>query len=1125
MRIKNVLLSSIVIVYLFNVSISFCDDSLDDFPVPLGAEWAQLYPEAYGRSIVAASSGYVIAGRQNGPDSSPLLDYWSILVSYNISGVYTGSKTFDTDSDHNEAFEIIASYDETEILDGYIIAGAKHQAFSEDGHDYYNPYMWLMKTGTDLERIWEYTFGDPFSDYGYSVFNDGTGFIITGEYTNPNESAYLVRTDESGNMTWEASWGTATRWEFMPVTYDSTPGIDGGLVAATDSGLSKLGDYTTTARPSDTEEWSASLTDVLKSVITVSDGYVATGHVEITGDTDYTDLVLLKVNTNGSVAWRHTYGRATPTMGATGMDDFGNEVIQTADGGFAVIGTTNSYAWHGGSDMWLIKTDSSGVMEWDIVAGDTNTDSGRGIVQDAANDLVACGTAYWDQGLGGGLTNWIYTVKFSNSYTPPAPSFTYTPSSPFFIDESIQFDGTGSTPGSAGDGILLYEWDFGDGNYGSGNVDEHTYTMPGTYTVTLYITDSNGIRRETSQTVTANGLATQWEKNPLTDEPYHYNDIVKGDGSNFLIPGYYKQSYSNLNGAATKYSSTGEIIWRRIHADNLYAQSDAFTYGTLGHDGNYVLIGYRETDDVNKRDIRIVKLDATTGDLIWNKIYDYGIGNDDAFEIKPVSSGGYIVIGYAYTKLVEGDESAEASAWLIKIDENGDEEWSQLYNDPGEYFLRGMCVTPTDDGGYLLVANKYGMINDIPMIVIKTDGDGVEQWRHTVPDVDNSKKTGGIWVRQNTQGDYVIAGQLDNEYAIFTIDASGDSHTEVTWGPGHNYDTIYDADLMPDGGYILLGTQYVDNENYGDVYYVRTDSQGNIAWEKTMGGPGTGSEYGKSVATFSDGSIVILYYDEDSEPLEDRGPHLFKIGMNLVPTGDFTFDPASPVTGQIVTFTADIDDADGAITHMTWEFGDSGDDPVLTGEHTYTSTGTYTVTLNAYDNSGAVLEVTHDVTVGEAPDPFWELISLNTHPENTAIGTVIASILDSVISVWSYDDGHWYVYDPENSGFSDLEAMEPGLGYWMHVNYAAELSVAGTSATEAIELTTGWNLVGFNSDVSLATETAIASIISNTISVWAYKENHWYVYDPGNPGFSDLLTMEPGYGYWINAREACTWEQ
>jgi hypothetical protein len=43
--------------------------------------------------------------------------------------------------------------------------------------------------------------------------------------------------------------------------------------------------------------------------------------------------------------------------------------------------------------------------------------------------------------------------------------------------------------------------------------------------------------------------------------------------------------------------------------------------------------------------IRIVKLNAATGDKMWDKIYDYGVGNDDAFDIKKVASGGTLLSG------------------------------------------------------------------------------------------------------------------------------------------------------------------------------------------------------------------------------------------------------------------------------------------------------------------------------------------------------------------------------------------------------------------------------------------------------------------------------------------------
>jgi len=51
----------------------------------------------------------------------------------------------------------------------------------------------------------------------------------------------------------------------------------------------------------------------------------------------------------------------------------------------------------------------------------------------------------------------------------------------------------------------------------------------------------------------------------------------------------------------------------------------------------------------------------------------------------------------------------------------------------------------------------------------------------------------------------------------------------------------------------------------------------------------------------------------------------------------------------------------------------------------------------------------------------------------------------------------------------------------------------------------------------------LVSIGGKYISVWAFVNGAWKVYDPNNPGFSDLTTMEPDYGYWINASEASIW--
>jgi len=87
------------------------------------------------------------------------------------------------------------------------------------------------------------------------------------------------------------------------------------------------------------------------------------------------------------------------------------------------------------------------------------------------------------------------------SLRPPVARFTYSPSMPLVTQEVVVFNASDSYDYYPGV-VVSYFWDFGDGTNGTGVTVTHTYVDNGVYTVTLTVTDDDGLTDIDSQSIT-----------------------------------------------------------------------------------------------------------------------------------------------------------------------------------------------------------------------------------------------------------------------------------------------------------------------------------------------------------------------------------------------------------------------------------------------------------------------------------------------------------------------------------------------------------------------------------------------------------------------------------------------
>jgi len=455
-------------------------------------------------------------------------DVW--LLKTDTNGNEEWNATFGG-SNYDKGFSVRQTTD-----GGYIIAGCTH-SYGLGEVD-----VWLIKTDSNGNEEWNATFGGTSNDWGYSVQQTiDNGYVITG-YTNSygagNSDVWLIKTDSNGYKEWDRTFGGSDYDRGFSIQQTIDNGyILSGYTVSFDADGSGCDVWLIKTDSEGYKEWDRTFGgtgipnkfDMGYSVEQSNDG----GYI-IVGDTERyfvseADILLIKTDSNGNEQWSATFGGSSA--------DRGRSVQQTTDDGYIIAGWVSSFG-PGDSDVWLVKTDSNGMEEWNATYRfeQGSLDWGYSVQQTTDSGYIIVGATMpdgWISKDSKALTTeeatdvWLIKTKSSDNGPPEIPLIPDGP--PSVYAEYSWYYITSTTDPEGHD--VFYMWDWGDettgwiGPYASGDLvtESHMWSIPGNYGITVKAKDDPDGDGDPSD-----GLESNWS-DPLQVTVKKPGD-VNGDG-------------------------------------------------------------------------------------------------------------------------------------------------------------------------------------------------------------------------------------------------------------------------------------------------------------------------------------------------------------------------------------------------------------------------------------------------------------------------------------------------------------------------------------------------------------------------------------------------------------------
>jgi len=459
-----------------------------------------------------------------------------------------------------------------------------------------------------------------------------------------------------------------------------------------------------------------------------------------------------------------------------------------------------------------------------------------------------------------------------------------------------------------------------------------------------------------SSTIISDGPVVEWVKNFGGAGNDRGNSVVQTFDGGFVLTGFtrsYGSSEADMWLIKTDYN--GDMEWNRSFG-GLTSEWGRSVIQTSK--GDYLIVGGTESYGVGLNDVWLIKTD-NQGNEIWNKTYG-GCDYDCGFSILETLSNDYILTGYT-----KSFGSGSQDLWLIKTDSKGNLIWNKTFGGLGDE--KGAVIQQTGDNGYIITGYTSSWGTGICDVwLIKIDESGNEQWNKTYG---NAFISMGLSVQQTIDGGFIISGTQDDiDYGnseIWLIKT--DSNGNIIWDKlfcGEFNSVGFSVVQTDDGGYFITGyTNSYYDFRWPDMYLIKTDENGFMMWDETIGGKDADVCF--SMSKTSDGGLILIgfteFYNESSfdvclikiAPFENNHPD-----KPSRPSGEI-----SGKTGDEYIYQTSTTDSDGDQVWYKWYWNDkinetsgwlgpydSGD--TCEASHSWDEDGDYEIKVKAKDLYG-----------------------------------------------------------------------------------------------------------------------------------------------------------------------------